>query len=592
MTRPDGAPLRVLLAESHWAPEVSAPPWPALMAWLFDTVPFLVQRAVDAPMRRSSRALDGAHPLARIGFGARRLMQNVFAVTFSLTVLVLLFAIGLLSGLGPVRERLFGASSDSARAFPTWARLLAILTFVPIGLRLEHGTAGPLEILALLFAATIPTVVLLSLSERLRGLVVGFIGDSYALLHEDGSHHAIVDRVRGDLARLEADVAGAPVVIAAHSQGAEIARRVLRDRSLDAGPVAGLVTFGAGIAKLYAVDRLRGQSKRSWRAFCLRYVSALCTTGAVVALVAPVLIADGGPSVYTVAAAVAVAAALIALAALTLGRARGHLRASSASSSTLRRWGSTSASSRTGPTCTPRTTRSRRATCRSTRAPAATPPRSSTAARSRSTTSATGATGSGFLAAIALEIERVADEHAEPLRPPALTDAADARARTIGAVGPLRVATVALAGGLGFALTPGLPARSPSRWRQSASSWASRSPSTRSPRRASGRSCGHSRPPRRPSDASWSPRSPTARATRRARQTASRGFRRVRRFLRQLLGSTRCFSVVLQIGAPRFELGTSPTRTVRATRLRHAPMPDDYLTTTRQPPGSTGRRDP
>ena len=27
-----------------------------------------------------------------------------------------------------------------------------------------------------------------------------------------------------------------------------------------------------------------------------------------------------------------------------------------------------------------------------------------------------------------------------------------------------------------------------------------------------------------------------------------------------------------KIGAPRFELGTSPTRTVRATRLRHAPM--------------------
>src|SRR3954454_18900027 len=26
-----------------------------------------------------------------------------------------------------------------------------------------------------------------------------------------------------------------------------------------------------------------------------------------------------------------------------------------------------------------------------------------------------------------------------------------------------------------------------------------------------------------------------------------------------------------KIGAPRFELGTSPTRTVRATRLRHAP---------------------
>jgi hypothetical protein len=32
------------------------------------------------------------------------------------------------------------------------------------------------------------------------------------------------------------------------------------------------------------------------------------------------------------------------------------------------------------------------------------------------------------------------------------------------------------------------------------------------------------------------------------------------------------------IGAPRFELGTSPTRTVRATRLRHAPERRDYRT--------------
>ena len=31
-------------------------------------------------------------------------------------------------------------------------------------------------------------------------------------------------------------------------------------------------------------------------------------------------------------------------------------------------------------------------------------------------------------------------------------------------------------------------------------------------------------------------------------------------------------------GAPRFELGTSPTRTVRATRLRHAPKSPQYHT--------------
>src|SRR6476646_7600229 len=32
----------------------------------------------------------------------------------------------------------------------------------------------------------------------------------------------------------------------------------------------------------------------------------------------------------------------------------------------------------------------------------------------------------------------------------------------------------------------------------------------------------------------------------------------------------------LFIGAPGFEPGTSPTRTVRATRLRHAPRAGDY----------------
>ena len=39
----------------------------------------------------------------------------------------------------------------------------------------------------------------------------------------------------------------------------------------------------------------------------------------------------------------------------------------------------------------------------------------------------------------------------------------------------------------------------------------------------------------------------------------------------ELLGLSPYF-FALQIGAPGFEPGTSPTRTVRATRLRHAPM--------------------
>src|SRR5271154_4747859 len=41
---------------------------------------------------------------------------------------------------------------------------------------------------------------------------------------------------------------------------------------------------------------------------------------------------------------------------------------------------------------------------------------------------------------------------------------------------------------------------------------------------------------------------------------------------------SRQFADLRNIGAPRFELGTSPTRTVRATRLRHAPTHGQYPT--------------
>src|SRR5579863_103521 len=45
------------------------------------------------------------------------------------------------------------------------------------------------------------------------------------------------------------------------------------------------------------------------------------------------------------------------------------------------------------------------------------------------------------------------------------------------------------------------------------------------------------------------------------------------------------------IGAPRFELGTSPTRTVRATRLRHAPT-QAPVSHTESPPLGAGARTP
>ena len=136
VTRPGEAPLRVLLAESCWAEEVKAPGWGALMGWLASTVPFIVQRAVDAGMRRSSRKLKGTRPTpSDVAFGALRLVQNVFAVALALLVLGVLFAVGLAARVAPVRERLFDSRTTS---FPRWARIGAVLTLVPIALILAN----------------------------------------------------------------------------------------------------------------------------------------------------------------------------------------------------------------------------------------------------------------------------------------------------------------------------------------------------------------------------------------------------------------------------------------------------------------------
>lgn len=118
VTRPGEAPMRVLLAESCWAEEVKAPSWGALMAWLTSTVPFLVQRAIDAGMRRSSRKIDRTGGALSLAYGTLRLLQNVFAVALSLFVLGALLTVGLVARLSPVRKRLFDAGRTG---FPLWA---------------------------------------------------------------------------------------------------------------------------------------------------------------------------------------------------------------------------------------------------------------------------------------------------------------------------------------------------------------------------------------------------------------------------------------------------------------------------------------
>jgi hypothetical protein len=116
----------------------------------------------------------------------------------------------------------------------------------------------------------------------LRRLLTGYIGDSYAFLTNDRqARDKMIERVHDDLDWLEWNV-NAPLVIVAHSQGAEIVRRVLIGRS---HPVAALVTFGSGIEKLDAVARLRGKLGRAWLAIAIRVVSAAALVGGVYGIV-------------------------------------------------------------------------------------------------------------------------------------------------------------------------------------------------------------------------------------------------------------------------------------------------------------------
>ena len=224
VTDADGRTLEILAAESCWADTVQAPGYWRLLAWLVSTVPFLVTRAFDTGLRRTNRQIE--RHLDRPGGGRAR-----------------------------------PASLPGA---------LTVLALAPV--RLVQNVIALTASLALL-------VLLLVLGILGLGrLLTAYIGDSYAYLTDAGK---LIERVHHDLDWLEWH-ANAPLVIVAHSQGAEIVRRVLIGRT---GPVASLVTFGSGIEKLDAVARLRGQAWRGRLAIVIRIVSALALVAAIAGIV-------------------------------------------------------------------------------------------------------------------------------------------------------------------------------------------------------------------------------------------------------------------------------------------------------------------
>jgi hypothetical protein len=260
----DERTLSVLTAEAWWASEFRAPGYRALLCWLAVAVPFVVQRIVDGGLRRSTKKMKKRGERARrsglvraageglivVALAALRLVQNVIALIVTGLLMTGLIAVGLLTFSSRLRTRMFTVAGV--------------------------GDLTPLGPVLRLIADRVPRWV--------RDILVRYIGDSYALLRDTEAGNAMVDRVECDLHWLEARMPSAPVVIIAHSQGAELARRVLSRR--DPGkPVASLITFGAGIEKLAAVDLLRKNLRLAWTAIVLRIVSAAALVTSIVAAV-------------------------------------------------------------------------------------------------------------------------------------------------------------------------------------------------------------------------------------------------------------------------------------------------------------------
>jgi hypothetical protein len=312
---PDGGePLRALVAEGYWADTVHAPKPGTLLKWLLAVVPFVVPRVLDGGLRRNSERMDrlrgsrAPHRLAGFaGLSLWRLVQNVVVVGVTLALLAVLVATWLLA----VPRALYDRLSRSKWARPFVRRGLAAVAGLAIGvLVVTVGNGLSMELqMALVVLFAFAAALAFTLPRLVNTLLGNFVGDCYALLCDPKTERAMVRRVEQRLAWLEGHVGDAPVVVVAHSQGTEIARRVLAERDR---PVRGLVTLGSAIAKLGAVGDLRDAPWRYTGAFALRICSA-------VTLVLAVVIAGGS---WTDQRHVLPAALLVAAAAgaFTAGR--------------------------------------------------------------------------------------------------------------------------------------------------------------------------------------------------------------------------------------------------------------------------------
>ena len=188
-----------LLAECWWGGEVRRPPFGKLARWMLTTGAWMIlSQAFRRGVRRDDQPSAGQSLRQRSVHAAVRALRIARALVLSLLI-------------------------------------------------------TPLVELAIVVLAAIGTLPIPRLRSALSGFIVrfsGILGDSFVLLDSELQRAAILSKARRDLDWIAARCD--TVVVVAHSQGAAVAHRLLRDPS--PANVSALITFGSGLAKLEELE--------------------------------------------------------------------------------------------------------------------------------------------------------------------------------------------------------------------------------------------------------------------------------------------------------------------------------------------------
>ena len=198
-----GLPSKWLLAEAWWAETFPTPTYSDIASWTFGALPATLISHFDRRFRRA-------------GFDLVRALRGDAALVRSLSALVRMVIEGLV--------------------------LTLALATTPVLL---------LMVAALLVLGLPPFKATRDLAGSLQRTIAATVGDSFVFMHQAMTASAITTTVRERLEWLSARCRRVAVV--AHSQGAAVAHRVLRNSTT--APCDVFVTFGSGLGKLSDIER-------------------------------------------------------------------------------------------------------------------------------------------------------------------------------------------------------------------------------------------------------------------------------------------------------------------------------------------------